>query len=708
MTANLDGLANDGSTGENDTIKTDIENLMGGAGNDTLTGSSTVPPASPGVTVGANRIDGLGGNDVMVGLAGNDVLDGGAGDDTFDGGVGTDTADFSDATTLVNVDLTVFTAQPTGQGNDTFVPVTPVTGPSTIENVIGSPVGSTITGDAGPNVLTGSSAADIISGGAGNDTISGLGGDDQLSGGADNDTVSGGDGNDTLFGGDGNDVLNGDAGNDTVNGGEGLDTIDGGAGNDPFLFGGNGNDVVSGGPGNDTVSGGAGNDTVYGGSPTLTTLTGNDRVFGDDGADTVIGGDGNDVLSGAGDPGDPWPNCVDPPIPPLPSCAPTFPAGWDAESAAPNNVDTISGNAGDDHEYGGQGNDTLFGGSATLAINDGNDVLNGNDGNDTLNGGDNSSADPNLEELHGGAGDDTLRGGSGDDLLDGGTGTDTADYSLVTAFGGAEIVNLSDTAIGHFPTAADPAIPAFTALSTIAPGGEGTDTIVANAGVSSIENVNGTASNDVLVGDNQNNVLNGNGGADDLFAGAGAGANGVDTLHGGTGNDRLCLQDGQLDAASTGDAGTNLAVKDRLASALPAGGNTLFTDPVATATSVAAFDESLTAGGFTARAPFLKCDALGVHIAHFKGTTGGSRTGPPSISGIQTAATTAATVIRTNRVTAQPATAPAAATSARSALRATVVSVSVVRQGGVRAARSGSRCAGRPGRTCRFSVGMHR
>lgn len=58
---------------------TGIENLIGGAGNDALTGSAT-----------ANRIDGGAGNDVLLGLGGADALVGGSGADSLTGGAGAD------------------------------------------------------------------------------------------------------------------------------------------------------------------------------------------------------------------------------------------------------------------------------------------------------------------------------------------------------------------------------------------------------------------------------------------------------------------------------------------------------------------------------------------------------------------------------------------------------------------------------------------
>jgi serralysin len=56
-----------------------IENAVGGAGSDRLTGNGA-----------ANSLFGNGGNDVLAGGAGNDTLSGGAGNDTLSGGSGND------------------------------------------------------------------------------------------------------------------------------------------------------------------------------------------------------------------------------------------------------------------------------------------------------------------------------------------------------------------------------------------------------------------------------------------------------------------------------------------------------------------------------------------------------------------------------------------------------------------------------------------
>ena len=86
VTVRLDGVANDGPAGETDNAATDIENLKGGRGNDTLVGDS-----------GRNLIEGLAGNDTLRGgsppsrlpVAGVKVVV----DDTLDGGIGSDVID---------------------------------------------------------------------------------------------------------------------------------------------------------------------------------------------------------------------------------------------------------------------------------------------------------------------------------------------------------------------------------------------------------------------------------------------------------------------------------------------------------------------------------------------------------------------------------------------------------------------------------------
>jgi Ca2+-binding RTX toxin-like protein len=84
--------ADDGENNEGDNVLTDVENVWGGRGNDTIRGSDA-----------RNRLAGGAGDDVIYGNAGRDVLVGGDGNDrlfardgdsdTVNGGSGTDRAD---------------------------------------------------------------------------------------------------------------------------------------------------------------------------------------------------------------------------------------------------------------------------------------------------------------------------------------------------------------------------------------------------------------------------------------------------------------------------------------------------------------------------------------------------------------------------------------------------------------------------------------
>ena len=84
-----------------------------------------------------------------------------------------------------------------------------------------------VIGTNGNDTITGTNNADIIYGMDGNDILNGGAGDDYLDGGY---------GNDTLIGGDGHDTLNGGAGNDSLYGGYG---------NDVYIYDGDGKDIVS-------------------------------------------------------------------------------------------------------------------------------------------------------------------------------------------------------------------------------------------------------------------------------------------------------------------------------------------------------------------------------------------------------------------------------------------------------------------------------
>jgi Ca2+-binding RTX toxin-like protein len=133
--------------------------------------------------------------------------------------------------------------------------------------------------------------------------------------------------------------------------------------------------------------------------------------------------------------------------------------------------------------------------------------------------------------LTAGAGDDIVEGGLGDDTIDGGAGSDF--WSFANAAGGVTVDLAAQTATG-----------------------QGNDTII------SIENVDGSAFDDVIVGDVNANILNGGDGNDTLSG------NGVDTLDGGNGTDTLSystfgaavtvdLDNNGAQTSSTGDTISN-------------------------------------------------------------------------------------------------------------------------------------------------------
>ena len=121
-----------------------IENLTGGAWNDSLTGDAN-----------ANR---------LTGGDGNDTLMGGAGADTLDGGNGNDTASYASASHGLVASLANPSANTGDAAGDTYI---------SIENLTGTAFDDSLTGDANANRLLGGDGNDTLKGGAGNDTLDG-------------------------------------------------------------------------------------------------------------------------------------------------------------------------------------------------------------------------------------------------------------------------------------------------------------------------------------------------------------------------------------------------------------------------------------------------------------------------------------------------------------------------------------------------------
>jgi len=174
-------------------VLSDFENVIGGEGDDFLTGNSGKNEISGGA--GADDIYGKAGADTLLGEGGNDNIFGGGGRDNINGGKGADSL-FGEG------------------GND---------------KIIGGGGGDSLQGGNGRDKLIGGAGVDTLDGGAGKDTLKGGGGDDLLRGGQNSDTLLGGVGDDRLEGGLGNDQLTGGTGADvfvfTNFAGEEVDTI---------------------------------------------------------------------------------------------------------------------------------------------------------------------------------------------------------------------------------------------------------------------------------------------------------------------------------------------------------------------------------------------------------------------------------------------------------------------------------------------------
>lgn len=265
-------------------------------------------------------------------------------------------------------------------------------------------------------------------------------------------------------------------------------TIVGTAGNDR-LRGTSGRDVIFGGGGDDIIRGMSGNDLLCGGQ-------GSDLLFGNEGRDGLDGGRGfdghqpgagNDRIRGGGSGFDDvrYPDA-------------TGPIDGSLVTGVVTGMGTDTLESGIEQIVGGPFDDTLEG-------DDGFNVLIGLAGNDTI-----SALGGQFDALVGGAGDDNLDGGDGDDL---------AENYFIDAF-------MAPNNINDGPVVVDLAAGTST--------GNGNDTLT------SIEIVNGSRGDDVLLGNDEDNELVGMFEGDDTADGRG----GDDTIDGGEGADDLDGGDG--------------------------------------------------------------------------------------------------------------------------------------------------------------------
>lgn len=259
----------------------------------------------------------------------------------------------------------------------------------------------------------------------------------------------------------------------------GNDMLSGTAGDD-FMKGLDGDDSLWGGDGNDKLKGGAGNDWLDGGN-------GDDMYVIDDSGDVIAeSGDGVDLVH----------------------TLVTWTLGANLENltlAAPG------------REIDGTGNElnNIITGNAfrnVISGMDGDDTLYGNGGNDDLFGGE------GIDYLDGGTQNDFLDGGAGDDTMIGGIGNDTYVVDslgdIVTELAG-QGTDTIQTALNNFDLRNYANIENLTLL-------EGAVTATGNA------------LNNVIIGAEHFNDLDGGDGADTIY-----GMGGNDGIRGGLGADKL-------------------------------------------------------------------------------------------------------------------------------------------------------------------------
>jgi Ca2+-binding RTX toxin-like protein len=547
----------------------DYEQVVGGGGNDVLTGNA-----------GANRLDGAAGNDILLGLDGADELIGGSGNDTYlfdaDSPLGTDilqdvdgidTLDFSATTTKsININTGFFSAQALN-ANITVL----LTNNQNFENVIGTPLNDLFISGPANNTFQGGAGSDVYR----FDADGPLGADMILDSDGANDfvdfsptttvgltldfslttaqlvtsnltlTIGAGTILEDLLGGSLNDQLTGNAANNSIGGGSGDDTLAGLSGNDS-LFGGLGDDTYlfdtdnplgadtineASNSGLDTVDFSATENQVIAfnfGQATAQTINANlsltfsaatviERVVGGSLDDTLIGNNlANHLVGGPG-------------------------------------ADLLQGLAGNDLLEGGAGDDTyLFDAdsalgtvtifdvsgvdtldlSATTTLSVSVDLASLDDQTVNRNLRLSLPGQDDLENVIGTPLNDVLLGNRRDNLLRGGAGSDTYGFITNTFQGTDTIDDSSGTAdsLNYAPTNTQ-TVTIDLGLATAQVVNTNHRLILGSS--TAIENVVGGELGDTLIGNSLNNTLSGGPGADSLI-----GLTGNDTLIGGDGNDR--------------------------------------------------------------------------------------------------------------------------------------------------------------------------
>jgi Ca2+-binding RTX toxin-like protein len=410
-----------------------IDNLIGGKGNDVLTGDGNA-------------------NELIYGADGNDTIEGRGGSDNLVGGLGTDTLTYANSAAGVTVSLskqgaTLATGEiDTGNPN----PHTQSGGDAQNNQIWGF---ENLTGSGYDDILSGSGTANTLDGGAGIDTLD----YSYIIDSAKNVTVALG-AYDTKTGNVGQTKTSGNTGDfDNV---RNFENVTGGGGNDK-LTGNSRDNILNGGGGNDTLTGADGDDTLIG-------FSGADTFIGGLGADIMIGGENSTQEGIYGD-------TVD----------------YSASNAAIS-IQLIKTNFG--QAKGGYAEGDQLAGILGLIGSKYDDVLRADVANNTFG-----------VKLSGGAGDDIIQAGKNDmyeSELDGGTNGaagDTLDYAWASnAFD--MTITLSNVKDAWVEIDNEP--------------GAGTK-------IRNFENIISGKGDDVLTGNNVNNVIEGGAGADQMVGGLG-------------------------------------------------------------------------------------------------------------------------------------------------------------------------------------------
>ena len=311
----------------NDTITIDEggASLVGGEGNDVLTGAddfsgdrqinSFVFDVAPGAA-NADLIDRFEAGQDKIVLDGNVHSNIGpsgnftAGDARFFAGAGASSGQDASDRVIYNTITGELWYDADGNGAGSAQLIATVEGAPALSASNISVINGAASGGA---VINGTSGSDTLQGGAGNDTLNGLGGNDTLVGSGGSDFYEGGAGSDTLDLRATNVGVTVDFGSGTISGSfsgtfVSMERVLSGNGAD-ILLGAAGGQTLSARGGDDTLAGGAGNDALWGGGGADAFVfremgtanadqigdfsSGSDKLHLDDAAFTAIGAMGN-------------------------------------------------------------------------------------------------------------------------------------------------------------------------------------------------------------------------------------------------------------------------------------------------------------------------------------------------------------------------------------------------------------------------------